>query len=146
VAVCALLAGHVFLMVSGAVTTYLRRHSSANAAQVEALQNKIDFAANLDGVVEREMKPFSMLALANSVRPKTVYFERASASAWNVLRVEGQASRADQVEGYIENLQKTPGVKSVRSVRQSSRAGRATFDFEIVFDKLGDVTTGEAAK
>jgi len=134
-----LLVSQVLVLGTSLLGSYYRSVAHENQKQVEELQSEADFAANLDSVTERQMKPFSMLAASNRKRPGPVYFERASAGEWNVIRVEGQAQRADQVQSYIELLSADPDVREVRSVRTSSTGGKTTFDMEIVFNALDDL-------
>jgi hypothetical protein len=131
--------GLVATKTTAAVYRAIVRH---NTAQVELLQNKSDFAANLESVTEREMKPFSMLAVANSKRPSGLYYERASSSDWNTLHLEGGAQRSELIQGYIEELGKDPFVHNVRTLRTATTGGNSTFDIEVVFNPLDDVTTG----
>jgi hypothetical protein len=134
-----LLVAQVLVLGMVLLGSYYRSVAHGNLNKVEELQNEADFAANLDSVTERQMKPFSMLAVANRKRPGPVYFERASSEEWNVMRVEGQAQRADQVQSYVESLSSDPDVREVRNVRTSSTGGKTTFDMEIVFKTLDDL-------
>jgi hypothetical protein len=116
--------------------------SQKHRAEVENLQNKSDFATNLESVTEREMKPFSMIAVASIKRPQGLSYDKVSSSDWNVLRLEGQATRSDLVQTYIEALGKDPNIREVRTLRTSTSGGRSTFDIEVVFKPLEDITTG----
>ncbi|HNX05904.1 MAG TPA: hypothetical protein PKI32_10410, partial [Opitutales bacterium] len=111
----------------------------SRATQVEALQDKADFASNLESVTERVMKPFSMLATANAGRPEGVIFEKVNSTAWNVLHIEGIAQRSDLVQSYIEDLGKNPSIREVKTNRTASTGGRASFDIEITFNPLEDL-------
>ena len=113
----------------------------SRAVEVEALQDKADFATNLESVTERDMKPFSMLAVANSGRPEGVIFEKVSSLDWNVLHVEGVAQRSEFVQSYIELLSKNPSVRSVKTNRTATTGGHATFDIDISFNALEDLTS-----
>ena len=129
------------LLAVKTTTTIYRSIVKHNAPEVELLQNKSDFAANLESVTEREMKPFSMLAVANAKRPSGLYYERASANDWNTMHLEGGAQRSELIQGYIEELGKDPFVHEVRTLRTATTGGNSTFDIEVVFNQLDDATT-----
>lgn len=124
---------------TGAIYRAIVRHHSA---EVDLLQNKSDFASNLESVTEREMKPFSMLAVANAKRPADLYYEKVSATDWNVLHIEGGANRSDLIQGYIEELGRDPNVRDVRTIRTATTGGNSTFDIEVVFNPLEDASAG----
>jgi|GEM_PF-2664197 len=138
-----LLLAQVFVLICHVLTSHYKSVARQNQKQVETLQNESDFANNLDSVTDRQMKPFAMLAVANRKRPGPLYMERASAGDWNVLRIEGLAQRAEQVQNYIETLSKDPDVSEVRNVRTSSTGGRTSFDIEIVFNSLYDLKAAQ---
>jgi hypothetical protein len=131
--------GLAAVKTTGAVYRAIVKH---HASEVELLQNKADFAGNLESVTEREMKPFSMLALANSKRPAGVYYDQASTTSWNTLHLSGGAQRSELIQGYIEDLGKDPNVHEVRTLRTATSGGSSTFDIEIVFNPLEDATAG----
>ncbi|MBN1403401.1 MAG: hypothetical protein JW942_02895 [Opitutales bacterium] len=128
------------VFLSGLAAGHYESSVKDNQHLVKQLEDEADLANILEGVSERQTKPFAMLAAANRKRPAPLYFERVTMGEWNVLRVEGQAQRTDQVQGYIEALNADPDVTEVRNVRTSSTGGRASFDFEIVFAPLPELT------
>jgi hypothetical protein len=131
---------HLFLFLQGLWTGHLKRSAAEDAPLVATLQSKADFSANLESVSEREMKPFSMLAALNTGRPPQLYFERVTANAWNIMRIEGAAQRAEQVQSYVEALGTNPSVREVRNVRTTFSSGKTAFDMEVVFNQLEDLS------
>ncbi len=128
-----LILGQLGLWGLGLWTRQLENKADSRAAEVMLLQSKNDFAEVLENVTEREMKPFAMLQAANTVRPSGIYFERIGTAEWNVLRIEGQGRRAEEVTSYIEQLRSSPLIENVRNVRTETRGGRTSFDLEAVF-------------
>jgi hypothetical protein len=103
-AVLLLILGQLGLWGMGTWTRHLREVEASRSQQVQLLESKLEFANNLESITEREMKPFAMLAAATQIKPKELYFERVESNEWNVLRLDGQAGRADQVVTYVEQL------------------------------------------
>ena len=137
----ALFVGTIVLIFACIATGVYHITASKHRAEVDVLQNKSDFATNLESVTDRQMKPIAMLAEASSKRPHGVFYERASANDWNVLRLEGQAQRSELIQAYIEALNKDPVVREVRNLRTTTSGGHSTYDMEIVFKTLEDITT-----
>ncbi len=138
-AVALLVLAQVALWSTRLHTRYLRSVEEDQRPTAELLESKINFANNLERVTEREMKPFSMLAEAATVKPADITFERIEAQDWNVLRVEGYGARADQITRYMDELRGRPKVRELRSVESQSRGGRVSFEFEIAFEPLADL-------
>ena len=138
----ALILATLFIALFSMTTSVYGRIAKSHRTEVEKLQNKADFATNLESVTEREMKPFSMVAVASRKRPQELCYNKASSDEWNVLRLEGEAARSDLVQNYIEDLGKDPDVREVRTLRTSTSGGRSTFDIEVVFNPLEDISTG----
>jgi hypothetical protein len=145
---CVLAAAFIALLASSAFSIAARVYRSeagASRDEVEELQNKADFASSLEAATERELKPFSMIAAANMKRPHGLCFDKVSSSDWNILRIEGRAERAEVVQTYIEELGKDANVREVRTLRTASSGGLATYDIEVVFKPLEDISTGGAS-
>ena len=138
-AVLLLVLSQFVLWGTRAYTRHMRSVEDARRPQVMLLESKLNFANNLESVTEREMKPFAMLASAASIKPPEIHFDRIQTSGWNVMRLEGKAGRAEQINQYIDRLRETSFVQDVRNVRSESRAGQTTFDFEVVFNRLGEL-------
>jgi hypothetical protein len=100
---------------------------------VEAVMTSQTLATQIDELSTKRLRPLEMLALVNTVRPRTIQFMRTVTGGLHTLEVEAQTSSTGDIDVLRSALNKLPGCEKAEVLNQSSRDGISTFKLVVRF-------------
>jgi hypothetical protein len=136
-AIALLLCGEMLLGASKAYAGWLDGRNDARAAEVAALRDREIEANSLLDFGHSGVQPFDMLSVVARVKPKSVYFTRATAKGTVLLEVEGTAQDVASINAYEAALRAVPNVKDVDAKPERGGVGGTPFKISVTFQPVG---------
>lgn len=121
------------LQVSNLFLARQRRGLEANAGAVRQIEQANQMAVRMENLAGQSLRPFEMLAVLNSARPKTLEFVRAQTGGARQMEVEAQSGNAADPQNYEKALASTAGVEKVELRDFRTSGGRTTFVIAVTF-------------
>ncbi len=100
---------------------------------VEAIMTSQSLAIQIDELSTKRLRPLEMLALVNTVRPRTIQFMRTATGGLHTLDVEAQTSSTGDIDLLRSALNKLPGCEKAEVLDVRSRDGVSTFKLVVTF-------------
>jgi len=112
-----------------------RRHAlvKAQTEDVRHIETSEALAKRIAELSEKRLMPFEMMALINPARPETIVFQRAITRGLLKLEIEAQASNAEAVGKYANELKTLPGVATAAARGIQARGGVTSFILDVEF-------------
>lgn len=99
----------------------------ARAADVARIESAATMAMRVEELAARQERPLEWLALAATVKPRSVYFLSMTSRGGRTLEIEAQTGNAAEVGAFENGLRTLAGVTSVEVRDLRAREGRTTF-------------------
>ncbi len=116
--------------------------------EILLIENKLSLQQKIEQFAQNEMRPFNMLGLINTQRPKSVYFEKALADTYNRIKIQGKGKSVLEVNQFRDKLNNLENISKVELIEINSREGKAHFiivvtfnDYETQIEKISSSTT-----
>lgn len=100
---------------------------------VSAIMTSETLATRIDELSTKRLLPFEMLALTNSVRPRTIQFMITVTNGLHTLEVEAQTSSSGDIDAFRSALNNLAGIEKAEVINVRSRDGLSTFGLVINF-------------
>jgi hypothetical protein len=100
---------------------------------VEAIMTSQALATRIDELSTKRLLPLEMLALVNTVRPRTIQFMRTVTNGLHTLEVEAQTSSSGDIDLMRSALNKLAGCEKAEILDPRSRDGVSTFKMVVTF-------------
>lgn len=100
---------------------------------VEAVMTSQTLATQIEELSTKRLRPLEMLALVNTVRPRTIQFMRTATGGLQTLEVEAQTSSSGDIDLLRSALNKLPGCEKAEVLDPRSRDGVSTFKLVVTF-------------
>jgi hypothetical protein len=122
------------VLVGGAIWQKQRLALQAKQTPVvEAIMTSQSLATRIDELSTKRLRPFEMLALVNTVRPRTILFARTSTSGLNKLEVDAKTASSGDIDVFRSALNKLPGCEKAEVLDPRTRDGLSTFRLVVTF-------------
>ncbi len=100
---------------------------------VESIMTSQSLATRIEELSTKRLLPFEMLALINTVRPRTIQFMRTVTKGLYTLEVEAQTSSTGDIDVCRSALNRLPGCEKAEVLEPRSRDGLSTFRLVVTF-------------
>lgn len=121
-------------MVGGAIWQKQRLALQARQAPVvEGIMTSQSLATRIDELSTKRLRPFEMLALVNTVRPRSILFVRTSTGGLNKLEVDAKTGASGDIDLFRSSLNKLPGCERAEVLDPRTRDGQSTFRLVVTF-------------
>lgn len=112
---------------------------------VRRLQDKQDLINKLEQVAQNELRPISMLEIANQIRVSLgdtgIEYDETIIEGSNRITIQGKANTINELNNYIEALGRSGSFIRVGDPQQITRAGRTTFSVTLDYLHAADTDT-----
>lgn len=129
-----MLVGEIFHVGQSIWLAQLQGKIEDRRPHVAEIEKDFELLVRLQQTESEALKPFEMLAVLNSVRPRQVYFTevRAADDAPNAIRIEGLATNSLQANSFAETIIGLPIVQEA-PIDVSSSVKGANFTLDVAF-------------
>lgn len=100
---------------------------------VEGIMTSQALATRIDELSTKRLRPFEMLALVNTVRPRTILFARTATSGLSKLEVDAKTASSGDIDVFRSALNKLPGCEKAEVLDPRTRDGLSTFRLVVTF-------------
>ncbi len=100
---------------------------------VETVMTSQTLATRIDELSTKRLRPFDMLALINTVRPRTIQFMRTETRGLHTLEIEAQTSASGDIDVFRSALNRLAGCEKAEVLDPRSRDGLSTFRLVVTF-------------
>jgi len=100
---------------------------------VETIMTSQTLATRIDELSTKRLLPFEMLAVINTVRPRTIQFMRTVTSGLHTLEIEAQTSSSGDIDVFRSALNRLPSCERAEVLDPRSRDGLSTFRVLVTF-------------
>lgn len=122
------------LLVGGAI--WQKQRLALEAKQkpvVEAIMTSNDLSARIEELSTKRLLPFEMMAMVNTVRPRTIQFKNTTTNGLYTLEVEAQTNASEDIDVFRSALNKLKDCEKVEVVDQRIRDGLSIFRLVVTF-------------
>lgn len=100
---------------------------------VETVMTSQTLATRIDELSTKRLLPFEMLALVNTVRPRTIQFMKTATSGLHVLEIEAQTSSSGDIDVFRSALNRLAGCEKAEVLDSRIRDGLSNFRVVVTF-------------
>jgi hypothetical protein len=112
---------------------------------VEAVMTSQTLATRIDELSTKRLLPFEMMALVNTVRPRTIQFMVTGTKGLYTLEIDAQTSSSGDIDVFRSALNNLDGCEKAEVLEQRSRDGISTFRMMVTFKPEAFKAVEEAA-
>jgi len=94
---------------------------------VETVMTSQTLATRIDELSTKRLLPFEMLALVNTVRPRTIQFMKTATNGLYTLEIEAQTSSSGDIDVFRSALNRLAGCEKAEVLDSRIRDGLSTF-------------------
>lgn len=106
---------------------------AAQKPVVDGIMTSQALATRIEELSTKRLLPFEMLALINTVRPRTIQFMRTVTNGLYTLEIEAQTNSSGDIDVFSSALLKLNGFEKVDVLDPRSRDGVSTFRLVVTF-------------
>lgn len=128
-----LLLGEGLLLLGGIWTNGRESALAAAAPAVQQIESDFEVSNRLDAYGASKPMPLELLAYINDLRPRSIYFTRASFDSPAQMTIDAATGNLDDVNAYEAALKRAPGLALVETRKTIAREGGATFQLILAF-------------
>ncbi|HWA26658.1 MAG TPA: hypothetical protein VG734_13440 [Lacunisphaera sp.] len=132
-------------LVAGGLGVWSRRRQARVASRTEEvrrIETAQTLATRIEDLTARQEKPLEWLALAGSLRPRSIQFTRVSSNNDRSLAIEAQTSDPAAVGAYESLLRQRREIASVDLHDIRSREGLTNFALDLTFNPAVSAARG----
>lgn len=128
-----LLVGEGLLILGGIWISGREGVLAGTAPAVQQIESDFEVSNRLDAYGASKPMPLELLAYINDLRPRSIYFTRASFDSPAQMTIDAATGNLADVNEYEAALKRAPGLALVETRKTAAREGGATFQLILAF-------------